>query len=85
MRARRRSRRSHGTSADPAKADAVMKIVRDTMAQTHLKAVIVRVTVDGKEVVTEGRRRIDDGCARYDRTCTSATARWPSPMCRRCC
>ncbi len=36
-----------------AKADAVMRIVRDTMAQAHLKAVIVRVTVDGKEVVTQ--------------------------------
>ena len=30
-----------------------MKIVRDTMAEAHLKAVIVRVTVDGKEVVTQ--------------------------------
>ena len=29
-----------------------MAIVRDTMAETHLKAVIVRVTVDGKEVAT---------------------------------
>ena len=29
-----------------------MKIVRDTMAEAHLKAVIVRVTEDGKEVVT---------------------------------
>ena len=29
-----------------------MAIVRDTMAEAHLKAVIVRVTVDGKEVVT---------------------------------
>jgi CubicO group peptidase (beta-lactamase class C family) len=35
------------------KADAVMRIVRDTMAQAHLKSVIVRVTVDGKEVVTQ--------------------------------
>jgi CubicO group peptidase (beta-lactamase class C family) len=41
------------SSADAAKADAVMRIVRDTMAQAHLKAVIVRVTVDGKEVVTQ--------------------------------
>jgi CubicO group peptidase (beta-lactamase class C family) len=40
-------------TADTAKADAVMKIVRDTMAETHLKAVIVRATVDGKEVVTQ--------------------------------
>jgi CubicO group peptidase (beta-lactamase class C family) len=30
-----------------------MRIVRDTMAQAHLRAVIVRVTVDGKEVVTQ--------------------------------
>src|ERR1700738_4231588 len=30
-----------------------MRIVRDTVAQAHLKAVIVRVTVDGKEVVTQ--------------------------------
>jgi CubicO group peptidase (beta-lactamase class C family) len=41
------------SSTDSAKSDAVMRIVRDTMAQTHLKAVIVRVTVDGKEVVTQ--------------------------------
>jgi CubicO group peptidase (beta-lactamase class C family) len=39
-------------SADPAKADAVMAIVRDTMAEKHLKAVIVRVAADGKEVLT---------------------------------
>jgi CubicO group peptidase (beta-lactamase class C family) len=37
---------------DPAKADAIMKIVRDYMDEAHLKAVIVRVTVDGKEMVT---------------------------------
>jgi len=41
------------SSADATKADSVMRIVRDTMAQAHLKAVIVRVTVDGKEVVTQ--------------------------------
>src|SRR3954449_11820904 len=40
-------------TTETAKADAVMRIVRDTMAQAHLKAVIVRVTVDGKEVVTQ--------------------------------
>jgi CubicO group peptidase (beta-lactamase class C family) len=39
-------------SADPAKADAVMRIVGDTMAQAHLRAVIARVTVDGKDIVT---------------------------------
>ncbi len=36
-----------------AKSDAVMRIVRDFMAQAHLKAVIVRVTLDGQKVVTE--------------------------------
>jgi CubicO group peptidase (beta-lactamase class C family) len=41
------------TSTDATKADAVMGIVRETMAQAHLKAVIVRVTADGKEVVTQ--------------------------------
>lgn len=46
------SEESPAPTADPAKADAVMKIVRDTMAETHLKAVIVRATVDGKEIVT---------------------------------
>jgi CubicO group peptidase (beta-lactamase class C family) len=40
-------------SADPAKADAVLKIIRDTMASDHLRAVIVRVTIDGKEIVTQ--------------------------------
>jgi len=44
---------STGPTTDTAKADAVMKIVRDTMAEAHLKAVIVRATVDGKEVVTQ--------------------------------
>ena len=38
---------------DPAKADTVMRVVHDFMAQAHLKAVIVQVTVDGKEIVTQ--------------------------------
>jgi CubicO group peptidase (beta-lactamase class C family) len=38
---------------DNAKADEVMRSVRDVMASEHLKAVIVRITVDGKEVVTD--------------------------------
>ena len=46
------SEESPAPTADPAKADAVMAIVRDTMAQAHLKAVIVRVTVDGEEILT---------------------------------
>lgn len=41
------------SSADPAKAQAVLKIVHDTMTQAHLKAALVRVTVDGKEIVTQ--------------------------------
>ncbi|KAA8965310.1 serine hydrolase domain-containing protein [Mycobacterium sp.] len=41
-----------GGSADPATAGAVLQIVRDTMAAAHLKAVIVRVTSDGKDIVT---------------------------------
>ena len=40
-------------SSDPAKADAIMKIVRQSMTDLHLKAVIVRATIDGKEIVTE--------------------------------
>ena len=39
--------------ADSATAGAVMDIVREAVTQAHLKAVIVRVTVDGREVVTE--------------------------------
>ncbi|GAA1294405.1 serine hydrolase domain-containing protein [Pseudonocardia aurantiaca] len=30
-----------------------MKVVKDTMADAHLKAVIVRVTIDDKEIVTQ--------------------------------
>jgi CubicO group peptidase (beta-lactamase class C family) len=40
-------------TTDSAKADAVMRVVRDTMAQAHLKAAIVRVTIDGEEIVTQ--------------------------------
>src|SRR3954464_13617741 len=43
---------TNAPAADRTKADAVMAIVRDTMVEKHLKAVIVRVTVDGKEVLT---------------------------------
>jgi CubicO group peptidase (beta-lactamase class C family) len=44
---------SQADSADKAKADAVMRVVHNAMTQAHLKAAIVRVTVDGKEVVTQ--------------------------------
>jgi CubicO group peptidase (beta-lactamase class C family) len=46
-------RESPTSTAADAKADAVIRIVRDTMAQEHLKAVIVRVTIDGNELVTQ--------------------------------
>ncbi|CAM2742139.1 D-alanyl-D-alanine carboxypeptidase [Mycobacterium intermedium] len=36
-----------------AKADAVMDVVREFMAQAHLKAAIVRVTINRQEVVTQ--------------------------------
>jgi CubicO group peptidase (beta-lactamase class C family) len=45
--------KSPTSTTENSKADAVMRIVRDTMAQEHLKAVIVRVTVGGKEIVTQ--------------------------------
>jgi CubicO group peptidase (beta-lactamase class C family) len=41
------------STTDTAKAEAVMRIVDDVMKQSHLKAVIVRVTEDGREVVTK--------------------------------
>jgi CubicO group peptidase (beta-lactamase class C family) len=44
---------SSGASADPGKADAVVKVVRDMMATEHLRAVLVRVTIDGQDVVTQ--------------------------------
>lgn len=42
---------SGGDNADP-RADAIMRIVHDTMAETHLRAAIVRVTENGDDVVT---------------------------------
>ncbi len=39
-------------TADTAKVDAVTKIVADVMAKQHLKAVIVRVSIDGRELLT---------------------------------
>ena len=44
-------RSSPAPNADP-RADAVMRIVDDVMGRSHLRAVIVRVTEDGREVVT---------------------------------
>ena len=39
-------------TTDTAKTDAVARIVEETMAKQHLKAVILRVTVDGRELLT---------------------------------
>jgi CubicO group peptidase (beta-lactamase class C family) len=40
-------------SADPAQAAAVDKVVQEAMQARHLRAAIVRVTVDGKEIITK--------------------------------
>jgi CubicO group peptidase (beta-lactamase class C family) len=48
-----RQSESPAAPTESAKADAVMRIVSDVMKQSHLKAVIVRVTEDGREVVTK--------------------------------
>jgi CubicO group peptidase (beta-lactamase class C family) len=39
--------------ADPAQAAAVDKVVQEAMKARHLRAAIVRVTVDGKEIITK--------------------------------
>jgi CubicO group peptidase (beta-lactamase class C family) len=44
--------RSTTSGPDTAKADAVMRIVEDVMTTSHLKAALVRVTEDGREVLT---------------------------------
>ena len=41
------------SSTDPAAAAAVMKVVQDMRGQLHLRAVLVRVTKDGQEVVNQ--------------------------------
>ena len=44
--------RDASPSTDTNNANAVLRIVDDVMKQSHLRAVIVRVTEDGKEIVT---------------------------------
>ncbi|KAF0969051.1 serine hydrolase domain-containing protein [Gordonia sp. YY1] len=44
---------SSATSSDPARAAAIERIIGDLKASQHLKAVIVRVTADGDEVITK--------------------------------
>ena len=39
-------------TTDTAEADAVVRIVEGTMAEQHLKAVILRVSVEGRELLT---------------------------------
>jgi len=41
------------TSANPAMAATIDKIARDNVAKRHLRALIVRVTIDGKNVITK--------------------------------
>jgi CubicO group peptidase (beta-lactamase class C family) len=41
------------SGSDSPRAAAIRRIVRRRMADDHLRAVIVRVTIDGREVVTE--------------------------------
>jgi len=40
-------------SADPAQAASVANVVQTSMKERHLRSVIVRVTGDGKEIITE--------------------------------
>ncbi len=40
-------------AADSVRAAAILRILRHRMASDHLRAAIVRVTIDGKELVTE--------------------------------
>jgi CubicO group peptidase (beta-lactamase class C family) len=49
------------TPADPAQADAVTRVVTDVMASQHLKAVIVRVTTDGADIITKAYGESMDG------------------------
>ena len=43
---------STAPTEDTAKADAVMRIITDAMTDQHLKAVIVRISIDGRELLT---------------------------------
>jgi CubicO group peptidase (beta-lactamase class C family) len=40
------------SAADPAQAAAVTRIIRASMRENHLKSVIVKVSIDGKDVLT---------------------------------
>jgi CubicO group peptidase (beta-lactamase class C family) len=42
-----------GSGSASAQADAIRKIIRDVFAEQHMKAAIVSVNVDGKDILTE--------------------------------
>ena len=44
---------TQSASADPAQAAAILDLVEQEMQTGHLRSVIVRVTVDGKEIITK--------------------------------
>ncbi len=45
----------------PSGADAVRALVRDTLENRHARAVLVRVTVDGREIITEAFGESENG------------------------
>ncbi len=45
--------RPHGPSVDPAKAAAIRAMARDTIDHRFARAVLLRVTVDGQEIITD--------------------------------
>jgi CubicO group peptidase (beta-lactamase class C family) len=49
------------SASGAAQADAIRAIVRDTLANRHARAVIVRVTVDGREILTEAYGESEPG------------------------
>lgn len=71
-------------AADPAKAEVLMAVVRDTMAQAHPKAVINRATIDGQVIVPQSRRgSMTCAPAATEMRFRSAQSRFTK--CSRCC
>ncbi len=50
-----------GPAVDAATVDAVVRVVRTTMRTVHLRAVIIRVTIDGRNLVTRAFGTSMDG------------------------
>ena len=69
-------------SADPAKAADVRNIIRTAMETYKLRAVIVRVTIDGEDVITEAfgnsRCAIRAARSRGARSVIAGTTRTPT-------